>query len=74
MNWEYLDFILLQMNYGHKWQTWIKGCFWASRPSVIVNGSQTDEFEIQKECVKVIRSFFVYISCGRIKCCDENNV
>lgn len=25
VNWDYLDSILLQMNSGHKWKTWIKG-------------------------------------------------
>lgn len=48
VNWEFLDSILSQMNYGLKWRSWIRGCLQSSRASVIVNGTPTEEFDITK--------------------------
>lgn len=44
LNWNYLDSVMEQMNFGAMWQKWIHGCLASSMTSVLVNGSPTDEF------------------------------
>ena len=48
INWEYLDSILLQMGYGDKWRMWMKGCLVSGKASVLINGSPTKEFTMEK--------------------------
>ncbi|GJY87422.1 RNA-directed DNA polymerase, eukaryota, partial [Tanacetum coccineum] len=48
LRWEYLDEIMGKLGFGSKWRKWISGCLINARASVLVNGSPTNEFEIQK--------------------------
>jgi len=48
VNWNYLDSIMAQMNFGEKWRAWIRVCLESSRASVLINGSPTKEFSMQK--------------------------
>lgn len=48
VNWEYLDSIMEQMNFGSKWRRWINGSLESARASVLVNGSPTMEFSMSK--------------------------
>lgn len=48
VNWEYLDSVMEQMNFGSNWRRWIKGCLVSARASVLVNGSPTMEFSMSK--------------------------
>lgn len=48
VNWEYLDSVMAQMNFGLKWRRWINGCLRSARASVLVNGSPTAEFPLTK--------------------------
>lgn len=48
LNWGFLDSLMMQMNFGDKWRKWINGCLTSTRASVIVNGSPTCEFSLQK--------------------------
>nr|KAJ0194091.1 hypothetical protein LSAT_V11C800426490 [Lactuca sativa] len=48
LNWDYLDSVMEQMNFGGKWRSWIRGCLSSARASVIVNGSTTKEFSFER--------------------------
>ncbi|XP_023733277.1 uncharacterized protein LOC111881111 [Lactuca sativa] len=48
VNWSFHDAIMKQMGYGMKWCNWIHGCLTSSRSLVIVNGSPTKEFSLEK--------------------------
>lgn len=48
LNWGYLDSIMSQMAFGHKWCLWIKGCLSSAKASVLFNGSPTVEFSMEK--------------------------
>nr|KAJ0214062.1 hypothetical protein LSAT_V11C400160070 [Lactuca sativa] len=48
VNWEYLDSIMMQMNFSEKWRRWIAGCLESSKASVLVNGSPTKDFDMSK--------------------------
>nr|KAJ0225680.1 hypothetical protein LSAT_V11C100033170 [Lactuca sativa] len=48
LSWEYLDSILQQMEFGDKWQSWIHGCLSFARISVLINGSATSEFGMER--------------------------
>jgi len=37
-----------QMNFGVKWRSWICGCLESAKASVLVNGSPTKEFSLQR--------------------------
>ncbi|GJR63360.1 retrovirus-related pol polyprotein from transposon TNT 1-94 [Tanacetum coccineum] len=47
LDWNFLDNVMQQMVFSHKWRKWICGCLTSSFSSVIVNGSPTKEFDIQ---------------------------
>ncbi|GJS28729.1 putative RNA-directed DNA polymerase [Tanacetum coccineum] len=48
LDWGFLDHIMEQMGFSHKWRKWIRGCLESAYGSVLVNGSPTKEFKIQK--------------------------
>lgn len=48
LNWSFLDSIMDQMGFCTKWRSWIKGCLHSASGSVLVNGSETAEFNITK--------------------------
>ncbi|KAJ9562069.1 hypothetical protein OSB04_007229 [Centaurea solstitialis] len=46
LNWNYLDMVMGQMNFGSTWRAWIRSCLDSSRVSVLVNGSPSHEFSM----------------------------
>ncbi|KAI3506473.1 hypothetical protein L1887_28832 [Cichorium endivia] len=48
VNWCFLNDIMAQMGYGDKWRMWIMGCLRSARASILVNGSPTKEFSMEK--------------------------
>ncbi|GJW56280.1 putative RNA-directed DNA polymerase, eukaryota, reverse transcriptase zinc-binding domain protein, partial [Tanacetum coccineum] len=48
LRWDYLDVIMENIGFGHKWRMWISGCLKNARASILVNGSPTSEFEFFK--------------------------
>ena len=46
--WEFLQEVMEKMGFGNKWCAWIRGCLESSMASVLVNGSPTDEFQVQR--------------------------
>nr|KAJ0220457.1 hypothetical protein LSAT_V11C200099490 [Lactuca sativa] len=48
LSWEYLDSIMQQMEFGGKWRSWIHGCLSSARISVLINGSATSEFCMER--------------------------
>lgn len=48
VSWNFLDCIFHQMNFGRKWRKWIKGCLKSARVLVLVNGSPTEEFTMER--------------------------
>ncbi|GKA45481.1 RNA-directed DNA polymerase, eukaryota, reverse transcriptase zinc-binding domain protein [Tanacetum coccineum] len=48
ISWNYLDHILDSLGFGLKWRSWIKTCLSSSRASILVNGSPTSEFSINR--------------------------
>ncbi|XP_028112697.1 uncharacterized protein LOC114310805 [Camellia sinensis] len=48
VNWECLMSMLTVFGFGAQWRKWIKECLHSSRISVLVNGSPTAEFVLEK--------------------------
>nr|GEX73654.1 RNA-directed DNA polymerase, eukaryota, reverse transcriptase zinc-binding domain protein [Tanacetum cinerariifolium] len=48
ISWKYLDHILDSLGFGYTWRSWIKSCISSSRASILVNGSLTSEFSINR--------------------------
>ncbi|KAJ9561163.1 hypothetical protein OSB04_006323 [Centaurea solstitialis] len=48
LNWNSLDNVLLQMGFGDKWRSWVKGCICTAKASVLINGSPSKEFNLNK--------------------------
>ncbi|XP_071719231.1 uncharacterized protein [Rutidosis leptorrhynchoides] len=48
VSWRYLDFLLQILGFSPKWQSWITMCLHNSPASILINGSPTNEFEIQR--------------------------
>jgi len=48
IDWRYLDAVLLKMGFPTLWRKWIKECIGTASASVLVNGSPTDEFYLER--------------------------
>lgn len=48
INWDFLDSILQQMHFGRKWRGWVRGCLSSATVSILVNGSPTPEFSMER--------------------------
>nr|GEW85681.1 RNA-directed DNA polymerase, eukaryota, reverse transcriptase zinc-binding domain protein [Tanacetum cinerariifolium] len=48
ISWKFFDHILVKLGFGQKWCSWIKACLISSRVSILVNGSLTSEFFINR--------------------------
>ncbi|XP_058734060.1 uncharacterized protein LOC131605759 [Vicia villosa] len=48
VSWNFLRYMLNRMGFGPKWKTWMELLIFNSSMSVLVNGSPTKEFEVEK--------------------------
>jgi len=48
VDWNYLDAVICKMNFPVLWRKWIKECVSTATASVLVNGSPTDEFPLER--------------------------
>ncbi|GJY56796.1 putative RNA-directed DNA polymerase [Tanacetum coccineum] len=48
LNWSFLFSIMEQMGFRRKWRTWISSCLKSAFASVLINGSPTKEFKVEK--------------------------
>lgn len=48
VDWKYLDDVMCKMGFPVLWRKWIKDCVTTATASVLVNGSPTDEFSLQR--------------------------
>ncbi|KAL9663511.1 hypothetical protein QQ045_018898 [Rhodiola kirilowii] len=48
VSWEYLDAVQNRMGFGLKWRKWISECISTARLAVLVNGSPTEDFAMEK--------------------------
>ncbi|GJX75160.1 putative RNA-directed DNA polymerase, partial [Tanacetum coccineum] len=48
LSWTFLESIMAQMGFSNNWRSWIRGCLNSAYASVLVNGSPTPEFKIEK--------------------------
>ncbi|GJR32994.1 putative RNA-directed DNA polymerase, eukaryota, reverse transcriptase zinc-binding domain protein [Tanacetum coccineum] len=48
LSWSFLESIMLQMGFGAKWRTWMHSCLNSAYASILINGSPTNEFKMEK--------------------------
>jgi hypothetical protein len=48
VDWNFLEYMLHRFGFGAKWIRWIRACVFAGNLSILVNGSPTKEFNIQR--------------------------
>lgn len=48
VNWKFLDSVMEQMNFSSKWRRWTHGCISSARVFVLLNGSLTGEFGMER--------------------------
>jgi hypothetical protein len=48
VDWGFLEYMLYRFGFNEKWIRWIRACVFAGNLSVLVNGSPTKEFNIQR--------------------------
>ncbi|XP_058733000.1 secreted RxLR effector protein 78-like [Vicia villosa] len=48
LSWNLLRFVLKKMGFGERWLRWMEGCVFTSSLSIIINGSVTKEFNVEK--------------------------
>ncbi|GAU20017.1 hypothetical protein TSUD_273520 [Trifolium subterraneum] len=48
VDWDYLDAVMVRMSFPTLWRKWIKECVCTATASVLVNGSPTDTFPLER--------------------------
>ncbi|XP_057456479.1 uncharacterized protein LOC130747526 [Lotus japonicus] len=48
VKWDFLSYMMKRMNFNDKWIGWIESCLKSASVSVLVNGSPSDEFIMEK--------------------------
>lgn len=48
VDWNYLDIVMGMMSFPSSWRKWMKECIGTTTTSVLINGSPTDEFQLQR--------------------------
>ncbi|GKG09710.1 cysteine-rich receptor-like protein kinase, partial [Tanacetum coccineum] len=48
INWRFLVDIMKKMGFGNKWCNWVHSCLRSSSMSILVNGSPSDEFRLER--------------------------
>ncbi|KAJ9549100.1 hypothetical protein OSB04_021643, partial [Centaurea solstitialis] len=48
VNWNFLFHSMEQMGFGKKWINWIRGCLNSASISILINGSPTKEFQMER--------------------------
>ncbi|GAU35782.1 hypothetical protein TSUD_56590 [Trifolium subterraneum] len=48
VDWDYLNEVMVKMNFPSQWMGWMKACVMTASASVLVNGSPTDEFPFER--------------------------
>ncbi|GJR21605.1 RNA-directed DNA polymerase, eukaryota, reverse transcriptase zinc-binding domain protein [Tanacetum coccineum] len=46
LRWDFLDLVMENLGFGHKWRSWIYDCLHNAQSLVLVNGSPTTEFKV----------------------------
>jgi len=68
VDWGYLDAVMERMSFPVLWRKWIKECVSTATASVLVNGSPTDEFLLERGAATrgPSLSFSLSDSCGMV--------
>lgn len=48
VSWEFLHWILVQMNFPPQWCTWVMACVTSASASILINGSPSTPFKLQR--------------------------
>ncbi|CAM8979776.1 unnamed protein product [Rhodiola kirilowii] len=48
ISWEYLDLVQKSMGFGPLWRAWMSECFSTAQLAVLINGSPTEEFHMER--------------------------
>ena len=48
VRWDFIDHVLQRMGFGNVWRWWIWGCLTSTEMSIMVNGSPTKPFHMER--------------------------
>ncbi|MCH83014.1 LINE-1 reverse transcriptase like [Trifolium medium] len=48
VEWDFMDFVMKKMNFPLKWRHWIRECVSSSMVSILINGSPSKEFKMER--------------------------
>jgi hypothetical protein len=48
VSWNFLEYMMQRFSFGVRWRRWIKACIFSGNLSILVNGSPTEEINIQR--------------------------
>ncbi|XP_057791321.1 uncharacterized protein LOC131008462 [Salvia miltiorrhiza] len=48
VEWDFLDALLVNFSFDSKWRKWMKGCLYSASASILVNGSSTKDFKMER--------------------------
>ncbi|GLU02749.1 hypothetical protein SLE2022_199870 [Rubroshorea leprosula] len=48
VSWEFIDYMMIRMGFSAMWRKWIQECLNSSSVSILINGSPTNQFPVNK--------------------------
>ncbi|XP_072076830.1 uncharacterized protein [Arachis hypogaea] len=64
VKWSFVDLVLQKMGFGHKWRAWVMECVATASMSVLINGSPSKPFKIERGlCINFDKSSLIPINC-----------
>ncbi|GJU72530.1 RNA-directed DNA polymerase, eukaryota [Tanacetum coccineum] len=72
INWRFLIDIMKKMGFGDKWCKWVDSCLRSSSMSILVNGSPSDEFGLERGIRQGVKVGTNNVTVSHLQYADDN--
>ncbi|XP_052110107.1 uncharacterized protein LOC127741497 [Arachis duranensis] len=72
VKWSFLDFVLQKMGFGQKWRVWVMECVTTASLSILINGSPSKLFKMERG-LRQGDPFFTLLVCSGCGCPASND-
>ncbi|GAU51106.1 hypothetical protein TSUD_141480 [Trifolium subterraneum] len=57
VSWSFLELMMIKMDFSEGWLKWMRACIFESTMSILINGSPTDDFKVERGLRQAIGKF-----------------